>query len=85
MYGIDIKNFNIKRETLNTSSDAHDIEFYNNNSWNKYVKCDLLLDDGPHTLQSMEYVIKLCSQIMTDDRILIIVYNVGNGLRCWKF
>ena len=32
----------------------------------------LVLDDGAHTLQSMIQFIKLYSQIMTDDGILII-------------
>ena len=31
-----------------------------------------MLDDGPHTLESMLTFIKLYSQIMTDDGILII-------------
>jgi hypothetical protein len=31
-----------------------------------------MLDDGPHTLESMKMFIKLYSQIMTDDGILII-------------
>ena len=31
-----------------------------------------MLDDGPHTLESMLMFIKLYSQIMTDDGILII-------------
>ena len=38
----------------------------------KNVKCDFMLDDGPHTLESMKQFIKLYSQIMTDDGILII-------------
>jgi hypothetical protein len=31
-----------------------------------------MLDDGPHTLESMKSFIKLYSQLMTDDGILII-------------
>ena len=31
-----------------------------------------MLDDGPHTLESMKQFINLYSQIMTDDGILII-------------
>ena len=31
-----------------------------------------MLDDGPHTLESMTKFIELYSQIMTDDGILII-------------
>jgi len=33
-----------------------------------------MLDDGPHALESMKQFIKLYSQIMTDDGILIIEY-----------
>ena len=32
----------------------------------------MLLDDGPHTLESMKQFIRLYSQIMTPDGILII-------------
>ena len=31
-----------------------------------------MLDDGPHTLESMKQFIRLYSQVMTDDGILII-------------
>jgi hypothetical protein len=31
-----------------------------------------MLDDGPHTLESMKQFIKLYSRLMTDDGILII-------------
>jgi len=39
---------------------------------NKNIKCDFMLDDGPHTLESMKQFIKLYTQIMTEDGILII-------------
>ena len=42
------------------------------NFLNKNIKCDFMLDDGPHTLESMKLFIKLYSQLMTDDGILII-------------
>jgi len=32
----------------------------------------MMLDDGPHTLESMKQFIKLYSQVMTNDGILII-------------
>ena len=57
---------------LHTSSDAYNNDFFINNFLNKNIKCDFLLDDGPHTLESMKQFIKLYSQIMTDDGILII-------------
>ncbi len=80
VYGLDIMNINdvydgIKnkeRITLHTSSDAYNTEFFNANFLSKNIKFDLLLDDGPHTLQSMIQFIQLYSQIMADDGILII-------------
>jgi len=51
--------------------DAYDESFFNNNFLNK-DKFDFMLDDGPHSLESMIQFIKLYSQIMTDDGILII-------------
>ena len=61
-----------ERIVLYTSSDAYSNEFFTANFLNKNIKCDFLLDDGPHTLESMKSFIKLYSQIMADDAILII-------------
>lgn len=80
VYGLDIMHFNnvyskIKnndRIVLHTSTDAYNEETFRNNFLNKNIKCDFMLDDGPHTLESMIKFIKLYSQIMTDDGILII-------------
>ena len=80
VYGLDISNINdvwegIKNKEkiiLHTSSDAYNNDFFINNFLNKNIKCDFMLDDGPHTLESMKQFIKLYSQIMTDDGILII-------------
>jgi len=52
--------------------DAYDESTFNENFLNKNIKFDFMLDDGPHTLESMKQFIKLYSQIMTDDGILII-------------
>ena len=52
--------------------DAYDVEFFNNNFLNNNIKFDFMLDDGPHTLESMKQFINLYSQIMTEDGILII-------------
>ena len=80
IYGFDIMNINdvweeIKnkeRIILYTSYDAYDIEQFNCTFLDKNIKFDFLLDDGPHTLDSMIIFIQLYSQIMTDDGILII-------------
>jgi hypothetical protein len=57
---------------LYTSTDAYDENFFNTHFLNKNIKCDFLLDDGAHSLETMIQFIKLYSQIMTDDGILII-------------
>ena len=60
------------RNKLVTSTNAYDETFFNSFFTNKDLKFDVLLDDGPHTLESMLVFIKLYSQLMTDDGILII-------------
>jgi len=81
IYGLDcdsIEKLNVSdivnkdRIILHTSTDAYSGEFFNNNFLNKNIKFDFILDDGPHTLESMIQFIKLYSQIMTSDGILII-------------
>lgn len=80
VYGLDIININdvwseIKNKEkiiLHTSSDAYNNDFFITHFLNKNIKCDFMLDDGPHSLESMKQFIKLYSQIMTDDGILII-------------
>lgn len=57
---------------LHISTDAYNEDFFVSNFLDKNIKCDFMLDDGPHTLESMKQFIKLYSQIMTDDGILII-------------
>lgn len=59
-----------ERIVLYTNSDAYCNEFFAANFSN--IKFDVLLDDGPHTLESMKSFIRLYSQIMADDAILII-------------
>ena len=80
VYGLDIMNINnvwegIKNNEkiiLHTSTDAYNNDFFITNFLNTNIKFDFMLDDGPHTLESMRKFIKLYSQIMTDDGILII-------------
>ena len=57
---------------LHTSTDAYDEEYFNYTLLQKNIKFDMVLDDGPHTLESMITFIKLYSQLLTDDGILII-------------
>jgi hypothetical protein len=57
---------------LYTSTDAYNVDFFNQHFLYQNITFDVMLDDGPHTLESMIQFIKLYSQIMTDDGILII-------------
>lgn len=57
--------------TLYTSVDAYNEQFFDH-VFSKNVKFDFMLDDGPHTLESMKQFIKLYSQIIAEDGILII-------------
>ena len=66
----DIKNINNIK--LYSSYDAYNPIIFNNVFLKSNIKFDVLLDDGPHTLESMILFIQLYSQIMTDDGILII-------------
>jgi hypothetical protein len=63
---------NDDRVILYTSTNAYDNDFFITHFLNKNIKCDFMLDDGPHTLESMKQFVNLYSQIMTDDGILII-------------
>ena len=80
VYGLDIINIdmvwegikNNEKIILHTSTDAYDNDFFITHFLNKNIKFDFMLDDGPHSLESMKQFIKLYSQIMTDDGILII-------------
>ena len=80
VYGIDVMNIdgvwegikNSEKITLYTSQNAYDKDFFKTNFLDKNIKFDFMLDDGPHTLDTMIYFITLYSQIMTDDGILII-------------
>lgn len=80
VYGLDVMDINDVWEgikdnekiILHTSTDAYSYDFFITNLLNKNIKFDFMLDDGPHTLESMKQFIKLYSNIMTNDGILII-------------
>jgi hypothetical protein len=80
IYGIDILGpervideiKNNDRIKLYTNSNGYDDDFVNKTFLDKNIKFDMMLDDGPHTLDSMKQFIKLYSQIMSEDGILMI-------------
>ena len=60
------------RVFLHTQNDAYNINFFMNTFYTKEDRFDFILDDGPHTLESMTTFIKLYSNILKKDGILII-------------
>ena len=82
VYGLDCININnnliweeIKNKeniVLHTSIDAYNSDFVIDNFLNKNIKFDFMLDDGPHSIQSMKKFITLYSKLLTEDGILII-------------
>ena len=71
VYGLDIMHINnvweeIKDKDkiiLHTSKDAYNEDFFIANFLYKNIKCDFMLDDGPHSLESMVTFIKFYSQL----------------------
>ena len=63
---------NNQRVILMTGVDAYNEEFVITNFVNRHIQCDFMLDDGPHTLESMISFIKLYSRFMSDIGILMI-------------
>ena len=63
---------NNDRIKIYTSIDAYNEEFFTNTFLNQNIKFDFMLDDGPHTIESMIKFIQLYSQIISNNGILII-------------
>ena len=80
IYGLDIMHIDqvwheirdTDRIILHTSTNAYDENFFKTSFLDKNIKFDILIDDGPHTLESMIIFINLYTQVMSDDGILII-------------
>jgi hypothetical protein len=78
IYTLDIKHIDLvwdgikndERIILYTSTDAYNEDFVR--ATFSLKKFDVMLDDGPHTLDSMKLFIKLYTPLMADDGILII-------------
>jgi len=80
VYALDIQHIdavwgeirNNDRIILHTSVDAYTEEFVKTEFVEKNIKFDMMLDDGPHTLESMKQFIKLYAPLLADNGILII-------------
>ena len=63
---------NNDRIKLYDSTDAYDSSIFNQNFQDKFGTFDMVLDDGPHSLESMIQFINLYSKLLKDDGILIL-------------
>lgn len=63
---------NKERIHLFTSTNAYDPNFIQNEFIAKGIKFDVIIDDGPHTLESMKDFIRLYANLLTDDGILVV-------------
>jgi hypothetical protein len=82
IYGIDLMTeiednlwsdiINDKKIKMLLGQNGYDENFVNSEFMNKDIKFDFILDDGPHTLETMKKFIKLYSPLIKDDGILMI-------------
>jgi predicted methyltransferase len=49
---------------------AYDLNFFNNEML--HLKFDIIIDDGPHTLESMIFFIENYSKLLEEDGILVV-------------
>jgi hypothetical protein len=80
IYGLDIHHIsnvndcikNNERINLITSINAYDTTFIENTFIKNNIKFDILIDDGPHTLDSMIFFVKHYLPLLNDNGILVI-------------
>jgi cephalosporin hydroxylase len=53
-------------------NDAYNYNFFQNTFLSKTPRYDIVIDDGPHTLESMVSFIQMYSRILKEDGILVI-------------
>ena len=63
---------NNPRIQLFTGSNAYDQHFFETTFLDKNIKFDIIIDDGPHTLESMKQFINLYHQVLAPGGILIV-------------
>jgi predicted O-methyltransferase YrrM len=63
---------NNDRIKIYSSVDAYDHNFIQNQFVKNSVRFDMVLDDGPHTLDSMKTFVNTYSHLLTDNGILIL-------------
>ena len=67
------------RICLHTESDAYTPEFVNNTFAAQGLKFDIMIDDGPHTLESMKVFVGLYTPLLKDDGVMVIedIWSMG--------
>ena len=78
IYGLDITD--MPQDIINASKDritlfkanAYDQNFIKENFINKNITFDLLMDDGPHSLESMQFFARHYSSLLAPNGIMII-------------
>lgn len=60
------------RLKLRFSYDAYNENLFYENFLSKDLKFDFIIDDGPHTLESMCFFVNFYSKILTSDGVLIV-------------
>lgn len=63
---------NNPRIQIYTGSDAYDPEFFQSSILSQNKNFDIIIDDGPHTLESMIKFIKLYHQVLALNGIMVI-------------
>ena len=80
IYGLDVLSklsipqdlFEESRILLHLETDAYNTKFFQETFLDKNLTFDFMLDDGPHTLESQLNFVKLYSQLLTKNGILIV-------------
>lgn len=80
VHAIDIKKYediwdelkNKENIVLHTSTDAYNVKFFTETFFNPNVKFDIIIDDGPHTLESMILFLNTYIHVMEEDGILVV-------------
>lgn len=57
---------------LHVNNNAYESAFFVNTFMSKKDRFDIIVDDGPHTIESMISFIKMYSQVLKEDGILVV-------------
>lgn len=57
---------------LHVNNNAYHTNFFTNTFLSKSERFDIIVDDGPHTIESMVRFLKLYSQVLKEDGIMVI-------------